>query len=142
MQQRRADPEVMSRGANNGEHLSYPFPSPSLPPPPPPPHPPPPTSPRPTVTDTTCPLTATLGITLLTTFCTPSTDKSESLSTFWAPPRCRRKAFRVRNLSTVLRTCSSTSLGSVKGGVGNFLRTEECLSTKESGECKTGISGY
>src|SRR5208282_185036 len=34
-------------GANNGELLSYPFPSPSLPPPPPPPppHPPPPTTP-------------------------------------------------------------------------------------------------
>ena len=41
----------------------------------------------------------------------------------------------------VWRMCSSTLLGSVKGGVGSFLRTEDGLPARNSGVCKTGISG-
>ena len=36
--------------------------------------------------------------------------------------------------------CYSTFLGSVKGGVGNCLRTEDGLPARDSDVCKTGIS--
>ena len=63
----------------------------------------------------------------------------ESLSLFGAPPRCRRKAFCVRSLSIVLRICSSTHMGSIKGGVG-IKRPDS--KRNWSGLSKTGISGY
>ena len=86
-------------------------------------------------------LPLTTGAVIVYRFFRSMVEITESLSLFWAPPRYRQKAFWARSLSIVLRICSSTSLGSVTGGVGSFLRTGTDLSTIDSGVCKPTYRG-